>query len=272
MKKKLLFIIVSILFVLNSMAQADLNIYKGTDNVLSYDFDNFGTTHADSTGGPVTPYEGTTQYVFAYNSTGQSWGGQIFFNIDSWSTKIINLTQYSHLVIAWRGVATIANNTLSMTLLDTLLHETAPLVIAGNSNTTTYQLSVIPLANINFTTSSVNKSKIKYLDFKMSQANAIGVWYLDDIYFTNNPPSGINEMNSSNNLNIGPNPSSGIFTINSTDRINSVIVYDYLGNIILNNSLNASSYNINLSNQPNGIYFVTIKSNEKMTVQKLIKK
>jgi Secretion system C-terminal sorting domain/IPT/TIG domain len=79
--------------------------------------------------------------------------------------------------------------------------------------------------------------------------------------------AGISAKNASLNVSIAPNPSTGIFNITSPDKIDEVIVSDKLGNVILN----SSNSSIDLSNQPEGLYFLTIISGEKKSVQKLAK-
>jgi hypothetical protein len=79
--------------------------------------------------------------------------------------------------------------------------------------------------------------------------------------------TGISAKNASLKVNVGPNPSSGIFNINTQETIDEIIVSDYLGNIISN----SSNTQIDLSNQPDGLYFLTIISGDKKSVQKLAK-
>jgi hypothetical protein len=66
---------------------------------------------------------------------------------------------------------------------------------------------------------------------------------------------------------IVPNPSNGIYNINTGEKIDEVIVSDCMGNILLNNS----DSQIDLSNRPSGVYFLTIISGEKRFFGKLLK-
>jgi hypothetical protein len=66
---------------------------------------------------------------------------------------------------------------------------------------------------------------------------------------------------------VAPNPSNGIYNINTNEKIDAVIISDFMGKILLNNS----DSQIDLSNQPSGIYFLTIISGEKRFFGKLVK-
>lgn len=73
-------------------------------------------------------------------------------------------------------------------------------------------------------------------------------------------------------LSIKPNPSNGVFTITSQSAILSVQVHDMLGNIIYNQTISNSALNMNidLSNQPKGIYFIKVKTNEEFYNDKVV--
>jgi len=88
--------------------------------------------------------------------------------------------------------------------------------------------------------------------------------------------SGINELNSSNWL-VYPNPSNGIFNIdfNESVFVNEIEIYSILGKQvgreILNNSVERMEFN--LQEQPEGIYFITIRSNnERYTLRIILNK
>ena len=80
------------------------------------------------------------------------------------------------------------------------------------------------------------------------------------------------ENTTNNNLTIYPNPSNGIFTINSEQlTINNLTITDITGKIVFNSKFqNFSNSKINLTNQPAGIYFITIKTETGIYTQKLI--
>ena len=71
-----------------------------------------------------------------------------------------------------------------------------------------------------------------------------------------------------------PNPVSDVLYINSMDIINKVSVYDIQGKVIKTVSgLNSNTSEINLSSLQNGVYFVSITSeNGGVLTQKIVKK
>lgn len=81
---------------------------------------------------------------------------------------------------------------------------------------------------------------------------------------------GINNIAYANSIAVYPNPSAGLFTIENTD-LAQVIVYNTLGEIIINNQMEAGKHSINLQSEANGIYFVKVISGSKQQMIKLFK-
>lgn len=61
-------------------------------------------------------------------------------------------------------------------------------------------------------------------------------------------------------INIYPNPSDGIFTLQSNEEIQQVVIRNMLGEIVLISGNKNAVETIDLSNQPAGIYFITVRS------------
>jgi hypothetical protein len=74
-------------------------------------------------------------------------------------------------------------------------------------------------------------------------------------------PTGINALNAANNLEVFPVPSKGIFNLSSPLLENSeILVYNYLGELVLKTIAESNSLKLDLTNQPEGIYFVEVKN------------
>jgi len=95
---------------------------------------------------------------------------------------------------------------------------------------------------------------------------------------TCSPQVGINEVKTvfNSNVTLVPNPNSGafslIFTLPSEENINYSI-YNPLGQEILKGELSRVSSNlfdVNLTDQPNGIYFINISNGKEKVVKKMI--
>jgi PKD repeat protein len=90
-------------------------------------------------------------------------------------------------------------------------------------------------------------------------------------------PIGIETKQASLAFSVLPNPSNGLFNLNIVSFRNDVVtfkLFNMLGNVIfeekdipVNDKLNRQ---INLSNQPDGIYFMTVKGKESTTTQKVL--
>jgi len=115
----------------------------------------------------------------------------------------------------------------------------------------------------------VNELEISYSNNKLWAATfGRGLWR-SDLYgvFTGNE-----NIVSSNTINIFPNPSQGFFTIQSETSIGrgEIKVFNTLGEIIYQNNLSSNTTELDLSNQPNGVYFVKINSNENSITKRII--
>ncbi len=77
---------------------------------------------------------------------------------------------------------------------------------------------------------------------------------------------------SANQISIYPNPSNGIFTIQNftNSQIQNLIITDITGKIIKQFTIYNSQFTINISNQPAGIYFLKINSNDGIYTEKII--
>lgn len=82
--------------------------------------------------------------------------------------------------------------------------------------------------------------------------------------------SGIKSIDGSDiiELSVFPNPSTGVYQIKTSTSIESVEVYNLLGEKVFESSNNTS---IDISNQPTGSYFLVLKANGNTYNQRLIK-
>jgi uncharacterized repeat protein (TIGR03803 family) len=83
-------------------------------------------------------------------------------------------------------------------------------------------------------------------------------------------PNGITEISSENNFSIYPNPSNGIFRLNAEITSGEIFVYNTMGEIIFQSKIENRQSTINLADQPNGIYFATIRTETNSFTQKII--
>ena len=69
-----------------------------------------------------------------------------------------------------------------------------------------------------------------------------------------------------------PNPTSGNFTITQLEQFagGSLEIINLMGQVVFSQTINTTTLNINLANQPKGIYLVKISSEKENVVQKVV--
>ena len=84
--------------------------------------------------------------------------------------------------------------------------------------------------------------------------------------------TGITDANRSD-ITIRPNPGKGLFNlhIGSAFRAAFVTVYDYIGNMVLHNSVSTVESTLDLRSVPQGLYFVKIQGDQSSQTLKVVK-
>ncbi|MBI4932053.1 MAG: T9SS type A sorting domain-containing protein [Bacteroidetes bacterium] len=78
-----------------------------------------------------------------------------------------------------------------------------------------------------------------------------------------NPPTGVQNNSAENSISIFPNPSSGIFSMQLRQFQNVQIkIYNVFGECIYQHISTSSNFQIDLSSQPAGIYYLSIHSDK----------
>lgn len=112
--------------------------------------------------------------------------------------------------------------------------------------------------------------------YRVTLTDACGS-YTDSTYVLVNGYASVDENENELNVSIYPNPSNGEFTIAlndiASDRVN-VSILNVAGQVVYNEVFAASSSTqreVNMNNQPKGVYFVQIIANDIKTVKRIIK-
>ena len=98
---------------------------------------------------------------------------------------------------------------------------------------------------------------------------APGAFYDDVCFTTGDVILSIHEYQSSS-INVYPNPATNIVNVKSDIQINSVIVYNYLGQVIVTEKVNTNLYQLNSSQYQSGVYFIQIETNEGIVTKRII--
>ena len=80
----------------------------------------------------------------------------------------------------------------------------------------------------------------------------------------------VNKLSNSSNISIFPNPTNGKFTTNSEEKISAIEIENVLGEKIYPSSINLNKSEIDLISQPNGVYFISIKTENGVINKKII--
>ena len=97
-----------------------------------------------------------------------------------------------------------------------------------------------------------------------------GFVYLDDVRLEESITAGT-DSHSVNNLKIYPNPVKDIITIANSEVINTVELYNSIGQLVLSSAPNATQFTLNINHVPAGVYFATVKSGKQTKSTRIIK-
>jgi hypothetical protein len=75
-----------------------------------------------------------------------------------------------------------------------------------------------------------------------------------------------------NGLKIYPNPVEDILTINANEDINEIVIYNMLGQVVLNQKPNNRKNSIDIGNFKTGIYLAKLKTDNGVTTKRIMKK
>ncbi|MEC7646254.1 MAG: T9SS type A sorting domain-containing protein [Bacteroidota bacterium] len=95
-------------------------------------------------------------------------------------------------------------------------------------------------------------------------------FYLDNVNINGQNILAIDESESSFHTSIYPNPTKGVFNIKTDAKKLEVTISNIMGEIVENTTITNRLQQINLRKQAKGIYFITLKSGEKIEQLKII--
>ena len=177
----------------------------------------------------------------------------LYFHVDVWTP---NMTQFRMKLVDFG-----ANGVYQGTPNDDVEHELTftPTLSGWNSLD-------IPLSNF---TGLTTRGHIAQLIFA-GQPVGQGTLYVDNVYFSNVALA--NDTFTNNTLKIYPNPASNAITIENESTIQSVNIYNVVGQEVKVASPNANSITLDISNLETGIYIIKSVSEGKTNTTKFVKK
>lgn len=174
----------------------------------------------------------------------------LYFHVDAWTP---NMTQLRIKLVDFGANAAYGGG-------DDVEHELTftPTLSAWNS----YH---IPLSNF---TGLVTKGHIAQLIFAGQPVGA-GTLFVDNVYFTTSVLS--NQSFDLAKINMYPNPASNMLIITSAHKMDAILVYNVIGQEVMNVIVNDDNKEINVSSLEDGIYLVKVISEGKVSTSKFIK-
>nr|WP_319399821.1 autotransporter-associated beta strand repeat-containing protein [uncultured Carboxylicivirga sp.] len=103
-------------------------------------------------------------------------------------------------------------------------------------------------------------------------------WDLSELYTTGvikitDTPTAIAPVESNDQIHVYPNPVKNIINIKLDNSLNKadIEIRDVSGRLVKKMKSNSNIFNIEFSNQSNGIYFISIKQNDEIFIKKVVK-
>lgn len=93
---------------------------------------------------------------------------------------------------------------------------------------------------------------------------------VDDIKIELLGPTAVKTISKNAAIEVYPNPSNGVFSVNVSEKVNTIAVYNVVGEMVYNNDKNLSTNNtVDLSALNAGIYFVKVYTNSGVTTKQV---
>lgn len=193
----------------------------------------------------------------------------VFVGVETTGANLINATAMTHFHLdVW---------TPDMTTFKVKLVDFGANGVFGGGDDVEHELTFNPTLSgwnsldiplINFTGLTTRAHMAQYV---FSGAPA-GTVFIDNVYFYDGTPSGLNTAEDSNSISLYPNPIMNQLTINAKSAISQVMVRNLLGQNVKSVLVNALEKTIDLSDVSAGNYFVTVKlTNGQLLTQKIVK-
>jgi hypothetical protein len=126
----------------------------------------------------------------------------------------------------------------------------------------------VPLSSFTAQGAGVAFSREKLNQFLI--ASNLGVVYVDNIYLYRAATASADTFNTSN-VRLYPNPTSTSLTIEAKDAIESIAIYNVLGQEVISKNPMSNTMTLDVSNLQNGLYFVNTTIDGKTATTKFIK-
>jgi hypothetical protein len=166
------------------------------------------------------------------------------------------------------AIATVTVNSLP-TLTITASTNT---ICAGSTTTLTASGATSYTWSTTETTASISPSPTVTTQYTVTGTDGNNCMNNDTLsIIVQNCTTGIDKLsNNVDQITVYPNPNNGTFVITTTENTKTILITDILGNELLSINPNGTTTSVNLTAQPNGIYFVKVISNGTPIIKRII--
>ena len=216
-------------------------------STLTYAFTDFGgaittkVSNPDATGGNTSATVAKTVKGIS-GTPSQTWAGSsisLGSPIDFTSSQVIKIKTWSP-----QAGITVRLKLEKLSDPDVFVERDATTTVANSWEELTFTFAGIVNAN--------NYQKVVvFFDFGTAQSGA--TYYFDDVMLETTAST---SLFKSFKINLYPNPTSNVLNIESLGTIQTISVYNVLGQEVINKALNSSSTSLDVSSLNSGIYVV----------------
>jgi hypothetical protein len=110
----------------------------------------------------------------------------------------------------------------------------------------------------------------KFVDIRTQMSKLVNTYYIDNLSLVSSAP--LLSLKSFETIGVAmyPNPVSTISYIKSNTPIENVSLYSVTGKLLLNKKIGATSYNLDVSTYPKGLYLLSVTNTKGTSTSKLI--
>jgi hypothetical protein len=190
--------------------------------------------------------------------------------------EITNANLGDSITISWS--ASFNSDGISATeysfLLDTLGGDFSnPFIVIPSGNNTFIKLTKEDILTEILEPNSITYGNVFALDWMVEASSSTIIknsTQIFTVYIRNSLTTGLTGMRKMAEFKIWPNPATGYFSIKGIEPNNEIDITDITGKVLLSQKVTATEMEIPITDFKSGLYFVKVKTNHHVSIQKLL--
>ena len=216
---------------------------------------------------------GATGTLTAGGATSYTWM-PINSNMNTISGTVTTSISFTLTGTDANGCTNTATTDVTVNTLPTLtITASSPTVCASGTTTLTVSgATSYTWANTDAMGSTISDSPTMTTNYTVTGTDGNGCMNSDtlSVIVNNCNTTGITHLAAGSEVSVYPNPNNGSFVVTTTENATTLIITDVLGNELLFVTPTGTTTNVNLSAQPNGVYFIKVIANGEQTVKRMV--